>query len=235
VYETIMDHRFEKGILKLKVKYYNESNGKDNVVEVPFGIMKKDEPVSLAKYIKRYVVESSRRNGTFNVWATKVLKANARAIRRLYRIKEVDKAFRIGGTKVSRRNRQLMRGEVLDTKDCQKEIKRKLSRNARNQKKKIREKFGIKISRNTREALLLDKKNGDSKWAEAICKEMDALERLGVFQYHDARTKFHRHDGWQYAPMHMILISSMISVGRPDLLLEDMSLILLNIQHTPLR
>ena len=52
--------------------------------------------------------------------------------------------------------------------------------------------------------MLLDKKNGDSKWAEAICKEMDALERLGVFQYHDARTKFHWQDGWQYAPMHMI-------------------------------
>ena len=43
--------------------------------------MKKDKPVSLAKYIKRYVVESSRRDGTFNVWATKVLKANAKAIR----------------------------------------------------------------------------------------------------------------------------------------------------------
>eukprot|EP00957_Ditylum_brightwellii_P059087 4481975-Ditylum_brightwellii.AAC.1 len=48
VYETIVDHRFDNGILKLKVKYYNEMNGKDNMVEVPFGIMKKDEPVSLA-------------------------------------------------------------------------------------------------------------------------------------------------------------------------------------------
>eukprot|EP00957_Ditylum_brightwellii_P125456 9562467-Ditylum_brightwellii.AAC.1 len=48
VYETIVDHRFENGILKHKVKYYNEINGKDNVVEVPFGIMKKDEPVLLA-------------------------------------------------------------------------------------------------------------------------------------------------------------------------------------------
>eukprot|EP00957_Ditylum_brightwellii_P063441 4815993-Ditylum_brightwellii.AAC.1 len=71
VYETIVDHRFENGILRLKVKYYNEINGKDNVGEVPFGIMKKDEPISLAKCIKRYFVESSRWDGTFNVWATK--------------------------------------------------------------------------------------------------------------------------------------------------------------------
>eukprot|EP00957_Ditylum_brightwellii_P016417 1234964-Ditylum_brightwellii.AAC.1 len=70
----IVGHRFENRILKLKVKYYNEINGKDNIVEVPFGIIKKDEPVSLAKYIKRYVIESSRREGTFNVWATEVLR-----------------------------------------------------------------------------------------------------------------------------------------------------------------
>eukprot|EP00957_Ditylum_brightwellii_P210501 15365052-Ditylum_brightwellii.AAC.3 len=97
-----------------------------------------------------------------------------------------------------------MRGKVLDTKDCSNEIKKKLSRNARNQKKKIREKFRIKIPRNTKEALLLDKKNGDNKLKEAICKEMDALERFGVFQYTYAKTKFHWNDGWQYAPMPII-------------------------------
>eukprot|EP00957_Ditylum_brightwellii_P116358 8875569-Ditylum_brightwellii.AAC.1 len=99
VYETIVDRRFKNGILKLKVKYYNEINGKDNAVGVPFGIMKKDEPISLAKYIKGYVVELSRQEGTFNVWSTKVLKRNARAMRQLYQIREVNKAFRIGGGK----------------------------------------------------------------------------------------------------------------------------------------
>eukprot|EP00957_Ditylum_brightwellii_P171512 13057189-Ditylum_brightwellii.AAC.1 len=38
-----------------------------------------------------------------------------------------------------------MRGKALDTKDCPNGIKRKLSRNARNQKKKIREKIGSKF------------------------------------------------------------------------------------------
>eukprot|EP00957_Ditylum_brightwellii_P188406 14342877-Ditylum_brightwellii.AAC.1 len=33
---------------------------------------------------------------------------------------------------------------------------------------------------------------------------MDALERLGLFQYHGAKTRFHQNDGWQYAPIHMI-------------------------------
>eukprot|EP00957_Ditylum_brightwellii_P015767 1188145-Ditylum_brightwellii.AAC.1 len=52
VYDTIVDHSFENEILKLKVKCYNEFNAKDNIVEVPFGIMKKDKHVSLAKCIK---------------------------------------------------------------------------------------------------------------------------------------------------------------------------------------
>eukprot|EP00957_Ditylum_brightwellii_P044971 3410819-Ditylum_brightwellii.AAC.1 len=44
------------------VKRYTEINGKDNAVEIPFGVMKKDEPISLAKCIKRYCVEASRQN-----------------------------------------------------------------------------------------------------------------------------------------------------------------------------
>eukprot|EP00957_Ditylum_brightwellii_P040026 3029192-Ditylum_brightwellii.AAC.1 len=60
-------------------------------MEVPFGIMKEHEPVSLAKYIKRYATELSRQKGTFSVWATKVLRGNARAIRQLYQIREVNK------------------------------------------------------------------------------------------------------------------------------------------------
>eukprot|EP00957_Ditylum_brightwellii_P007451 563536-Ditylum_brightwellii.AAC.1 len=61
---------------------------------------------------------------------------------------------------VSRRNRQLMRGKLLDTKDYPKGIKRKLSMNARSQKKKKnREKVGVENPSNTTEVLLLDKQN----------------------------------------------------------------------------
>ena len=52
------------------------------------------------------------------------------------------------------------------------------SRNSRNAKIKLREKFGIKISNNVKEALMLDKINGDTKWQDAIDKELRALEKL---------------------------------------------------------
>ena len=79
-----------------------------------------------------------------------------------------------------------------------------MSRNARNAKKKYREKFGIRIPRNVREALLFDKMNGDSKWAEAIKKEMDALARLHCFKFMPPNHKLNKSDGWQFAPLHMI-------------------------------
>jgi hypothetical protein len=50
--------------------------------------------------------------------------------------------------------------------------KDKLSINARNAINKKREKFGIKIPNNVKDSLLLDRENRNSKWAEAISKEM---------------------------------------------------------------
>eukprot|EP00957_Ditylum_brightwellii_P060630 4603594-Ditylum_brightwellii.AAC.1 len=59
-----------------------------------------------------------------------------------------------------------------------------MSRNARNQKNKIQEKFGITIPKNAKDKLILDQKNGNNKLAEAILKEMSALDQLSVFEYH---------------------------------------------------
>ena len=50
--------------------------------------------------------------------------------------------------------------------------------NKRNILIKSKIKFGIKILNNTKEALELDDKNSNKKWAEEISIEMDALERM---------------------------------------------------------
>ena len=67
-----------------------------------------------------------------------------------------------------------------------------------------REKFGIVIPNSTREALLLDKINNDTKWGDAIAKEMNCLIHLDVFSFHPPNTRFLKQDGWQWAPLHMI-------------------------------
>ena len=189
-FERIVDHVYKDGVLILKVKFSGES---DNVLDIPFSTLKKDVPLELAKYIREKVVES-RRKGRYNTWALDFIKNHSRAVRRLYRVYNVDPPNKHGrqdcvpsNTSRSRRAKQ-----------------NRMSKNARNAKIKHREKFGIRIPNNVREALLFDKLNGDTKWADAIAKEMGALERLHCFKFMPPNHKLSRKDGWQYAPLHMI-------------------------------
>ena len=79
-----------------------------------------------------------------------------------------------------------------------------ISRNERNKGKNDQDKFGYKITKNSREEILLYKKNGNTLWDDAIAKEIRALEKLGAFQFYPPKTKFVTKDGCQYALMHMI-------------------------------
>eukprot|EP00957_Ditylum_brightwellii_P037441 2832252-Ditylum_brightwellii.AAC.1 len=81
--------------------------------------------------------------------------------------------------------------------------KSKQSRNARNLNV-VRKKYGINVPKNTKKVLLLDKVNGNKKWAEAIFKEMGTIDQLNVFKYHNPSTEFKKEEGWQCSPMHMI-------------------------------
>ena len=83
----------------------------------------------------------------------------------------------------------------------------RMSKNERNEKESMFQnkiKMGIKVPRNIQEALLFDKENGNTKWADAIMKEMEGLRCLNVFKFHPANHKCSKTDGWQFAPMHMI-------------------------------
>ena len=55
-----------------------------------------------------------------------------------------------------------------------------------------------------REALDLDRLNGDHEWAESMQKEMDALDRLDCFACHDPNEELKKEEGWQWAPLTMI-------------------------------
>ena len=189
-FDRIVDHEFKNGILMLKVRYQGE---KDNVLDIPFSVLKKDVPLELAKYVRDHVVES-RRKGRYNTWALDFIRNHSRAIRRLYRIYNVDPP--------SKKVRQdCVPSFATRTRRAK---QNRMSKNARNAKIKHREKFGIRIPSNVREALLFDKLNGNTKWADAILKEMNALERLHCFKFMPPSHKLSKKDGWQFAPLHMI-------------------------------
>ena len=63
---------------------------------------------------------------------------------------------------------------------------KKLKKKVKSSKK---ERCGMSIPRNTREALMLDKNNGNTLWAEAIANERTALEAKGVFKFHHPTNK----------------------------------------------
>ena len=60
------------------------------------------------------------------------------------------------------------------------------------------------IPNTKRDALLLDKLNGDNKWDDAMTKEMTALEKLKFFRYHPPGTSFDKRKGWQFTKIHII-------------------------------
>ena len=62
---------------------------------------------------------------------------------------------------------------ISQNKELRKELQiRRLSRNKRIQKKSKVIKFGRTVPNNVKEALILDRENGNNLWAEAIQKEM---------------------------------------------------------------
>ena len=60
-------------------------------------------------------------------------------------------------------------------------IKTKLYCHQRNKKIKVCDKFGIKATDLTREALMMDNMSNITIWVHAITKKMPVLERLGIF------------------------------------------------------
>ena len=107
-------------------------------------------------YIRNYVVETDRRNGRYNKWALSTIKTHTRAIRRLYRVHRIE-------TGVLQSKARQAQGNRMSSKA-------KMSKNARNAKIDLREKFGIKIPHTTKHALLLDIQNKNTRWADALAK-----------------------------------------------------------------
>jgi len=184
-FDRILDYEFKEGVLILKAKYLDDDIGEHNLA-VPFPILKRDVPVELARFIRDKVIED-KRGGYYNTWAKNTLKAHSRGVRRLYHTYKIDSMYRIFRTRRAKANR--------------------MSKNARTEqetKDTNRIKMGIKVPRNTKEALLFDRQNKNNLWAEAITKEMAGLERLNVFKFHSPNHKCDKNEGWQFAPMHMI-------------------------------
>ena len=177
-FDYIKDYKWDDGLLVFEVMLLS---GK--TYEIPFNVLKKDRPIETAKFIREKVVEG-RRGGKYNLWSKKIIKQSQRTLRRLSRYHNIDRVLRLRKMKTITLNM------------------RRASRNSRNDRFKQREKFGIRIPNNVREALMLDRMNKNNLWADAIAKEMGALNNMKCFKYYPGHYRFTSQ--YHYAPLRMI-------------------------------
>ena len=81
--KNIVDYHFKYGMFLLNARYVGETLGEDNIMEVTLEDLNKDVPFEIVRYIRNYVVDSSRIKVPFNAWVVIILKSHTRAIRRL--------------------------------------------------------------------------------------------------------------------------------------------------------
>ena len=199
-FEKIVDHQWKDGVLHFNARFQGTTDD-GQLMLVSFPVLKADVPLGCAKYIKNYVIDSSARgSGIHTEWANKVLKQHGRTTRRLTRIYNIGASYRYDRNRRAKLNRHTAQLASLATNGVKLPKKKTKTRPT--------EKQGIPIPGSIRQALVHDRKAVgtplEGKWATAVTKEMDGLERLCVFDYHPPNTRFNRKDGWQFAPMHMI-------------------------------
>ena len=112
------------------------------VIGVPFEELKKDYPIEMAKCVQKHVV-SKRRGDCHQVWAKNLVSHRWTLIESL----EL--------THGKRKMHHLSSRQLLKRKTKSK------SRNARLPTNEMREKFGVVVLNTVKEALSLDKTNGD--------------------------------------------------------------------------
>ena len=69
------------------------------------------------------------------------------------------------------------------------------------------EMYRYEIPKTAVEALGLDRKNGNTKWIDAIKKEISILLKFQLFEIKrrfNPNTLFPKSEGWQFAPLHWV-------------------------------
>ena len=200
-FRKIVNHGWTNGTLIMKAQYSDTIQGTFEI-DTPFKKLKIDEPLSCAKYIRDHIIEPRRGDRPLNDWADRTIKQHSQIARRMMSIQPTWKS------PTENQNTSLIRSSL------QSRLRRKIkalrlrrngpSRNQRWIEKLNKEKFGIKIPNTAAEALKMDSEAGNTKWHDAIKKEMDNLNRLDVFKYHPPTKEFPKSEGWQKAPLRMI-------------------------------
>lgn len=199
LFEGIVGHKFDEGVLVLTVKWKT-----DETSEHPFSILRRDRPYETAAYIRDNKIGTPGdkfSTGKYQRWSRTILRSIRRVLRRIRRQALVDfdpMELHLPddpehGTAVLRRA-PLQRGKSRHS--SKKKVKPgRISR-------QLEEKYGVKIPRNMNDAMELDRLNGDTGWFDAVNKEIGSLLELECFTFYSPSYK--PGPEYQFAPLRMI-------------------------------
>ncbi len=198
-YEILKHFWSRQGELKFRV--YDRYNG----IEITCSArdLQVDSPHNLATYIKNKRLWSTPNGKTWAEWADKHFTQVKRVFRRL------EKVFGITSfDSVQQAGRPLSEQPALAKQypnvRMRRVAKKPTGQNRRNNSAMGSVKYGVKIPKNVKEALMIDKFNKDDLWKEAIIKEISALMGRQTFEYLSGTWKKRQQEGYKFAPLRMI-------------------------------
>jgi hypothetical protein len=167
-------HNPDDGKLHAKIRWNNQQE-----TYIPVDLLQNDGPMKLAKHIRDNLVERTRK-GYWNTWARTTINDinnTNRKLRRMYKnITNIDPFYPYSRRIIRRQKRQFSI--------------------------QMQTYLGIAIPRTVQEAISLDNKNQDSKWNDAMKKEIDGIQEHGTFEFLEPDSDVP--EGYQLAPLRMI-------------------------------
>ena len=202
LFESIVGHEFLDGILHFIVKWKT-----DEISQINYKIVRQDHPLAAARYILDNKIGSKRHvTGTHCRWARKIVRDSERILRRILRqerdcwsvgLNEDDghpyPEFLMTNTTPVRLIRR-----THTVAGVRKKKKTKPGRTRRPRKVL----YGVEVPNSVKEALEMDRVNGNTFWFDAIQKEIGTLLRLKCFTFHSADYK--PSADFNFAPLRML-------------------------------
>ena len=143
---------------------------------VPYHKVKQDEPWLVAKYVKEKGLKFKCKRRKQHVWATKYIKGLDRMCRRLCDISLIN-----------------------DTVNEDQQIN-----NRRGEVHMMKEMHGLPCPKSVKCSLELDRIHNNSKWKDAMAKEISIMKDYQVFDHLMDSQILNQKDGWQFAPLHWV-------------------------------
>ena len=183
LFDSIVGTEFKDGELMFKVKWKT-----DEVSCHPFHMVREDYPYETAVYIRDNQIGTqfgTHKQGPIQRWSRSFLRKSTRVLRRFLRYNGFQKPMRESQVFVVPEEHDSYATHLTRAiTTCPRQTRSRRAKKPGRLRRQVEIKFGVKIPMSVRQALEFDRENGDSKWRDAMAKEIAQLVALNCFDFH---------------------------------------------------